>query len=156
VQNAIASADREMLAAKVRANEPIELTSASGSINLDPSDLWMATKAPQGWASAEDRDTQVAIDTRITEELKLEGLAREIVRQVQELRKSAGLQMEDRIVLSLQADAAVLKKAIEEHQEYICRETLAVKLTAESLGKEAHRAEVKIEGQLLVIELKRA
>ena len=48
-----------------------------------------------------DRGTQVLLDTRITEELALEGLAREVIRQVQEARKDADLQMEDRIVVYL-------------------------------------------------------
>src|SRR5205807_7441446 len=119
-------------------------------------DIFGQWKAPEGWAGSADRTTQVMIDVRMTEELKLEGLAREIVRQVQELRRRSELQMEDRIVLSLQTDSPDLAKAIEKHRDYICRETLAVEFTTRPLGKGAHRAEVKIEGHALTIELRRA
>jgi isoleucyl-tRNA synthetase len=84
-------------------------------------------------------------------------MAREVVRHVQELRKKAGLEMSDRIVLSLQTKSAALAQAIEIHRDYICNETLAVRLTNEPLvGSGVHRAEVKVDGQMLVIELQRA
>jgi len=83
-------------------------------------------------------------------------MAREVVRHVQDLRKTAGLEMQDRIVLSLQTDFPGLAKAIKAHQDYICRETLAVEFTTKPLGKGAARVEVKIEGQPLTIELRKA
>jgi isoleucyl-tRNA synthetase len=156
VQSAIAAADRALLATKIKSGEPIELQSAGEPIHLDTSDLWITTKAPEGWAGAEDRDTQVAIDVRITEALKHEGWAREIVRHVQDLRKTAGLEMEDRIVLRLQTEVPALKKAIETHKDYICRETLAVKFTKEPLGEGVDRADVKVDREALVIELRKA
>ena len=75
---------------------------------------------------------------------------------MQELRKTAGLEMEDRIALSLQTDAPALKKAMETHKDYIGRETLAVRFTTAPLGEAAHRAQVKVEGQALTIGLRRA
>jgi isoleucyl-tRNA synthetase len=84
-------------------------------------------------------------------------MAREVVRHVQELRKKAGLEMSDRIVLSLQTKSVALAQAIETHREYICNETLAVRLTNEPLaGNGVHRAEVKVDGQTLMIELRKA
>jgi isoleucyl-tRNA synthetase len=123
---------------------------------LSPEDILVRFNARDGWTAVEDRDRLVLIDHRITEDLKLEGLAREIVRHVQELRKTAGLEMEYRIVLSLQTYAPGLKKAIETHKDYICRETLAVKFTMELLREGVHRAEVKVDRETLVIELRKA
>jgi isoleucyl-tRNA synthetase len=151
----LAAADQALVAERVLAGESFELDLPNGSVLLGPSDLVIDVQDPEGRAGLADRGTQIALDTRITESLKGEGWAREIIRQVQELRKTAGLQMEDRIVLSLQTDSPALKKAIEAHKEYIGRETLAVKLTDGSLLGEAHRAEVKVEGQLLTIELRK-
>ena len=88
-------------------------------MTLEPADVWVTTKAPEGWAGVADRGTQVLVDARITEELEREGMARDVVRQVQELRKEAGLEMEDRIVLYLGTESAALRQAIEAHRDYI-------------------------------------
>jgi isoleucyl-tRNA synthetase len=151
---ALAAADPAAVAEKAQGGEPIVLETPGGTVLLESADVIVQEKAPEGWAGAADRGTQVAIDSGITEELKLEGLAREVVRHVQELRKTAGLQMEDRIILSLQTESPVLRKAIEVHREYICRETLAVQLTMEPLAPGAHRGDVKVDGQALTIELR--
>ena len=58
-------------------------------------------KAADGWAGAAEGDVEATVDVRITEELALAGMAREIVRHVNDLRKTADLNIEDRIVLYL-------------------------------------------------------
>jgi isoleucyl-tRNA synthetase len=123
---------------------------------LDPADVVVSFQAPEGWAGIVDRGTQVAVDARITDELRAEGMARDVVRQVQDLRKKADLQPEDRIVLYLGADSLKLRQAIEAHRAYICGETLAVELSAKALSAGAHRTETKVDGQALVIELRKA
>jgi isoleucyl-tRNA synthetase len=70
----------------------------------------------------------VELDTQITESLKLEGLARELVSKVQAARKEAGLDVEDRIVLSLKTDSVDLQAAISTHKEMIAGEVLAVSI----------------------------
>jgi isoleucyl-tRNA synthetase len=153
VQAALAEVDPAAVAAQVQSGEQVELACSDGPATLDPADLVVQLKSPDGWAGVADRGTQVIIDVRITEALAREGMAREVVRYVQDLRKKSGLNMEDRIVLSLQTKSDVLAQAIETHRDYICGETLAVKLTNEPLDGEVHRAEVKGDGQPLLIEL---
>jgi isoleucyl-tRNA synthetase len=82
-------------------------------------------------------------------------MAREIVRYVQDLRKKAGLEMEDRIVLYLGTSSPKLLLAIEKHKQYVADETLTAQWSTQPLGEGAHRATVKIEGQELIIELKK-
>ena len=73
---------------------------------------------------ATERGVTVLLDTRLTDELIREGLARELINRIQRLRKDSGLQVSDRIRLRLLADGN-LAAAVSEHREYIARETLA-------------------------------
>lgn len=99
------------------------------------------------------KGSEVAIDENITPELKREGLMREVVRFVQNARKEAGLNVDDRIQLSLTTDDAELQKAIQEHHDTIAAETLS-KTIGESEGD--FTTEAKIEGTNLTISLKKA
>jgi isoleucyl-tRNA synthetase len=152
---ALASADAGAVAAKVRAGEPFELACPGGSVTLEPADVIVQTRAEEGWTGAEERGTQVALDARVTEELAREGMAREVVRHVQQARKDADLQMEDRIVLYLHSESDKLNKAIEALRAYIASETLVGQWADQPLGDGAYRADVKVDGQPLHIELKK-
>ena len=91
------------------------------------------------------------LDTKITPALKSEGLSREVIRQVQEARKSAGLDIDDRIDLGVKSDDADLGKAIKTHAAEIQAETLAKSLnTAEEYTFET---EVKIEARSVLLLL---
>jgi isoleucyl-tRNA synthetase len=150
---AIAKAPADDLAAKVRAGQPFELA----GFTLDPSDVLMTLRAPDGWAGAADRDTQVVIDARMTADLKREGMARDVIRWVQQLRKQKNLEMEDRIVLYLQTDSSELRQSIETHRNYIASETLTVEWAAQPFGVGRDTAVIaKIEGQALTILLRKA
>src|SRR5262249_35471730 len=145
------------IAEMVEEGMPFDLPRPGGKVvTLDPTDVVVQLKAPTGWAGVADRGTQVMIDARITEDLAGEGMAREVVRHVQDLRKQSALEMEDRIVLYLGTESPQLRKAIEDHRDYICGETLAVELSANALSDDAHRAQVKVDGQPLTIELRKA
>jgi isoleucyl-tRNA synthetase len=155
VQTALAKADACDIAAKVRAGKPFELDCPGGSVTLEPADVVVQTRAAEGWAGVEQDGTQVALDINVTEELAREGMAREVVRHVQQARKDAELEMEDRIILYLHTDAEKLKKAIEVHRDYIATETLVGEWSDRLLGEGAYRADVKVDGQPLHIELRR-
>jgi isoleucyl-tRNA synthetase len=152
VQDAIARASADELAGKVQKGEPFELPCPNGAVMLDPGDVVVQLKAPEGWAGAADRPGQVVVDVRITEELAREGMAREVVRQVQEARKNAKLDMEDRITLWLDTPAERLRQAIEAHRDYIAGETLAEQWARPANGQ-GHRSEVKVEKHDLCIDL---
>lgn len=103
--------------------------------------------------TAENPVVVVTLDKNITPELRREGFAREVIRYVQAARKNAGLNVDDRINLSLVTDDADLKKAIAEYGETIATETLAEGISTE---KYAHESEAKIEGLVLAITLEKA
>lgn len=94
-------------------------------------------------------------DLQLTPELKREGLMREVVRSVQNARKEAGLQIDDRIQLVLATEASELRAAIEEHEDTIMAETLAVGL-ADASGGLSYATEAKVEEQILHIELEKS
>lgn len=94
---------------------------------------------------------EVALDESITPELKREGLMREVIRYVQNARKNAGLNIDDRIILHLTAEGE-LEKAIHEHLEAIKTETLVVEI-AENDG---YQETVVVEGLSLAIQLQKA
>jgi isoleucyl-tRNA synthetase len=152
VQAAIAAASPAELAAKVQASETIDL----GDFTLEPADLVVTQTAPPGWAGVADRETQVLLDTRLTDGLRLEGMAREVVRHVQEARKEAGLEMEERIVLALLTEAPELRRAMDATGDYIAGETLVVERAAGPLAEALLTKPVKIDGQALTIQLARA
>ena len=102
----------------------------------------------------ESAQPSVVYDLTITPELKREGLMREIVRHVQSARKQAGLQIDDRIVLSIFSDDSEISQAIDAFADVIKAETLAVELN--SVVDESEKYDVKIEGKLVEISLKKA
>ncbi|HEX5272951.1 MAG TPA: isoleucine--tRNA ligase [Gemmataceae bacterium] len=155
VQAAVAAGDPVALAAKVRCGESVEFALPGGTVTLEPADFSVTMKAPEGWAGVDDRGTQVLVDARITEELKREGMARDSIRLAQDLRKQAGLQVEDRIVLFLGTQSAALRQAIDEHRAYIAAETLTARRSDTPLGEGAPTANVKVDGQPLTIQLRK-
>jgi isoleucyl-tRNA synthetase len=153
VQTALASADPSWVAEQVQKGGTFTLPCPDGAVELEPADVMIQLTAPEGWAGAVDHDTQVQLDVRITEDLALAGMAREVVRHIQELRKKADLEMEDRIILYLVTDAARLRKALETHRDYIASETLTTEWATQPLGAKGHQADVKVDGQALTIEV---
>jgi isoleucyl-tRNA synthetase len=102
-----------------------------------------------------DGDVQsVELDITLTDDLKREGLARELVRLVQSARKEAGLEVDDRINLSFITDSKELNEAIGQYGDYIRTETLAVDLTSEKLDN--YNVEQKIIGQSIKISLNKS
>ena len=105
-------------------------------------------------SESESVQPSVVYDLTITPELKREGLMREIVRHVQSARKQAGLQIDDRIVLSISSDDSEISQAVDAFADVIKAETLAVELN--SAADESEKYDVKIEGKLVEISLKKA
>ena len=105
-------------------------------------------------SESESAQPSVVYDLTITPELKREGLMREIIRHVQSARKQAGLQIDDRIVLSISSDDSEISQAIDAFADVIKSETLAVELN--SVVDESEKYDAKIEGKLVEISLKKA
>ncbi|MBQ2058898.1 MAG: isoleucine--tRNA ligase [Firmicutes bacterium] len=91
---------------------------------IGPEMVNVTVSSKEGFSVALENGVCVILDTTLTDELVTEGLARELVSKVQQMRKNKGLEMMDRIEIFTEADEAV-SKAIDEYREWICSETLA-------------------------------
>ncbi|RTR28707.1 isoleucine--tRNA ligase [Deinococcus radiophilus] len=117
---ALAAADAAAVVATVQAGGVARL----GEFELSAEELLIDAGAPEGVAAAEDSGYLVAFDTELTRELILEGLARDLVRGIQEGRKAAGFEVSDRITLSLELHGDALEAA-QAFEAYIADEVLA-------------------------------
>jgi len=124
IRRALEEADGAAVAGKVARGESVIISIPSGEISLTGEDLLIETSSAEGYACGADAGYLTALDTSLTEELIREGIARELIRTVQESRKQAGLEVSDRIVLGVSGSAAV-EAALGEHRDYLMSETLA-------------------------------
>ena len=126
VRRALEKEDGAAVAGKIARGENITISIPSGEISLTGEDLLIETSSAEGYACGADAGYLTALDTSLTEELIREGIAREMIRTVQESRKQAGLEVSDRIVLGVSGSAGV-EAALDEYREYLMSETLANK-----------------------------
>jgi isoleucyl-tRNA synthetase len=101
----------------------------------------------------QNKDNNVALNTNLTHELRAEGVSRDLIRFIQNARKNAGFNVEDRIKLKLSAESAEITGAIAKFKNMIYAETLAVSDLAED---PEYSETVKLEGQEVTIALRRA
>ena len=97
------------------------------SINLERNDVEITSQDIEGWLVANQGAVTVALDVTISETLKEEGIARELVNRIQNLRKDSGFELTDRIEVYLQV-ADGIENAIKQNKEYIKLETLTDEL----------------------------
>lgn len=125
-------------------------------VELAAGDIVREFTAASGWVGVAEKGTQVAINTTITEPLRLEGLARDTIRQVQNERKNAKLDLLDKIELHLSTTAPELAKAISTHRDPIATAVQATQWSDSPLtGEGVHTASVKIDGQPLTVMLRK-
>ena len=111
--------------APLRSGDSITLTIKDTAVDLTPDDVLIATEQSTNWSCADSDGLQIALSTATTPELEREGMARDLVRQIQQLRKDAGLEIQDRISVHVATDSSEVTTAITEWSDYIKNETLA-------------------------------
>jgi isoleucyl-tRNA synthetase len=134
------------IAHQVEAGEPFELVLDGNTLTLTADDVLMEATSPEGYAVAEGEGVLVALVTALTDELRREGLAREIVRNLNDARKAADLGITDRISATVRDDAGLgLAAVLAEHAEYIKAETLCDQLELGAPADGAHVSAVAFE-----------
>lgn len=118
--------------APLRRGNNLTLELDGNTLELVPEDVLISTEQAAEWICGDDAGIQVAISTVLTPALIREGMSRDFVRQIQQLRKDAGLNIQDRIRIHYAADEAVVREMVAEWQPYIAEETLALNITEHS------------------------
>ena len=145
---AIAGADASAVAAALRSGGSVEL----GGFTFDADDLLVETNDRPGVAAASEGALLVGIDTALTPELEAEGTAREFVHRVQNMRKAAGFEIEDRIIIHI----SPLPLSLSSQHAYIRQETLSDALHAAAPPPGAYTEEHEIDGATLLVGVARA
>ena len=137
---AIISALNEEQIKQLEAEETVAVTIGGEAALLEPNDVLIESKDIEGWLVANGNGLTVALDIQLDDALVEEGIAREMINRIQNLRKDRGLEVTDKIILYLGEDA-LLNKVLETHQEYIQQETLTDEIVVEKSLREGETIE---------------
>ena len=124
IAKALAAGDAVALKARLEAEGSLQIETSGETYTLEPSEVDVQTQNREGFFVEVDARKFVALSTELTHELVLEGLARELVNKIQNMRKEADFNVSDRIKLRLTDASQLVAEAFQAHREYILRETL--------------------------------
>jgi isoleucyl-tRNA synthetase len=153
VKKALDDADGAAIASAVARGEQFAIDVQGETIMLGEEDVLIETSAAEGYACGEDGGYLTALDTSLNDELVREGVARELIRTVQEARKQAGLEVSDRIVLGVSGSQGV-EAALLEYRDYLMAETLATAWQVDQKGP-MYREERTLDAEYWTIEIDR-
>ncbi len=151
---AILGFNAEEAANKLLANKPLEIRLDSETYLILPEEIEVRTLAKEGYAVASEGAYLAALVTDLTPELEKEGLAREFVRRVQDLRKMADFEIADRIKLTYVATPK-LKEAVEEFSDYIKNETLTLELVNSEPSGQATQVVSEFDDETVTLGVER-
>ncbi|MBO4756253.1 MAG: class I tRNA ligase family protein, partial [Bacteroidales bacterium] len=134
------------------AGEAYTLSLPGGDVVLNPGDYAIASEDVEGWQVASEGSLTVALDVEVTPELRREGLSRELVNRIQNLRKSSGFEVTDRIHTVVYANDAALADALDVYADYVKAQTLSLSIGLEPFeNAPAEAAEVEwMEGSIKI------
>ena len=119
--------DNEKLVQIVKSGKSLMIPGTEGELEILPDELILEEIPVKGYGISSGKNIIVGVCTEISEELKQEGLVRDLIRQVQNLRKDSGLKVEDRIEIEINGSTE-LNNAVESYESYFMDEVLGVKL----------------------------
>jgi isoleucyl-tRNA synthetase len=149
---ALAKADAGALRTELSKNGSVSLEVEGEPLALGPEEIEVAVDAAEGYAAAGNKVGVLVLALELTDALREEGLAREIVARLQQTRKDVGLSFTDKAIVRLDGDAAVISVA-EKQQELLCREAMVAKLTIGAAPEGAQAKEYAIDGAVLRVWL---
>ncbi|MHB0967074.1 MAG: isoleucine--tRNA ligase [Bellilinea sp.] len=150
IRKTLLAIDPEPAARRLLDGQPVELQVDGETVSVLPEEVEVRVQAREGYAVASEGAYLAALVTELTPALVREGLAREFVRRVQDLRKTADLQISDRIRLYYQATPG-LTEAVADFKDYIMAETLTVDLVASAPPDSAAASQAEFDGEQLTV-----
>jgi len=154
IAKALQSMSDEELSAVARAVAAAQIVKIAGK-EVDPGELLVSGREKEGFASASDDGAVVIVSTEITPELRQEGLAREIVHRIQNLRKDAGFEIADRIRTYYAGDGD-LRDVMRRFDEYVRQETLSVEVKEAQPPAGAHAETANVDGTEITLAVEKA
>lgn len=154
LKRALAEMDSQEIAQNVRDGKETIIELAGETHRFEPDAFLLDAKSPEGYTAAEERGYLAALNTQLSPELLQEGLARDVIRIIQNARKNAGLEVSDKITVGLELTGE-LQEAIRAHQETLMREVLADGLELTPLTDTAHRETAEVAGHALTVTLRK-
>lgn len=153
IQQALSSLNGQEVVTQLARGEPLELNLPEDTIYLNADELIIQRRDLPGFAAEAEGEHLVVLDTSITPQLLKEGLARDLVHLIQNLRKEASLNVEDRIHTFFETEG-IMREAIIEFADYIKKETLSLELD-EGIPEDVFHKETVIEGIPVKVGLKK-
>ena len=148
--------DAQKIADTVAKGESVSVSAPGQTFVMEPAEINVTFDAGADWAANVEAETAVIVDKRLTKELIQEGVARDVVRNVQNLRKDANYNIEDRIALSVRTEDKDVSEAVLAFKGYICEETLANDLVDSALtDDDVETSVVKIGKASITLEVVR-
>jgi isoleucyl-tRNA synthetase len=141
-------------ALRLQAGEAVEVDIDGATVEVLPEEAEVAPVQVEGYSVVEEAGLLVGVRTEITPDLEREGIARDIVRRIQSLRKEADFEIDDRIATYYSGDPAI-EEVFEAERDYIRAETLSVELTKGEAPEGAYSNEFDIDGKKLRLHLLR-
>lgn len=120
---------------------------------VDAADVEIISEDIPGWLVTNDGNVTVALDITITDNLKREGIARELVNRIQNIRKGRGFDITDRIDITIAPNDAI-KAALETYRDYIMKQVLAATLDVAELNTVADDEHLDIDGVEICVNVK--
>jgi isoleucyl-tRNA synthetase len=142
------------LAQRLQAGQSVEVVADGQTVTLLPEEVEVLLNAKEGYTVAEEASYVVAMATELSEDLVREGLARELVRRIQTMRKEADFRIEDYITTYYLADPT-LREVMAEYGDYIKQETLSTALIEAKAPAEAYLQTIEINGQNITLAVRR-
>ncbi|MEM1551014.1 MAG: DUF5915 domain-containing protein, partial [Candidatus Bathyarchaeia archaeon] len=154
IQEVIVSMDPLEAIKAIREESYLTVTVDGQEIKILPEEIRIIEQPKSGWEVSEEGGILVAINTIIPPELRLEGLARDIVRRIQNQRKEAGFNIADQIEIYYEA-GPILSEVFEAFKEYIAAETLSILIRGGRPSAEAYQATYHLAGEKLIIWIRK-
>ena len=139
--------------ATIEKHNAFEIDVPDEKITLTLEDVEITSDDIPGWLVASENGLTVALDITITEELKREGIARDMVNRIQNMRKDMGLEVQDKIKINLADASEMMRAAVDHFREYICTETQATELVWKDHMTDA--SQLDIDGDVVSIKIEK-